>query len=234
MVWNKARPTDQERIHDLGSAIRPNWKAIEEASDNDTDAQKLKLWAVNLIDRSDATVTGATTPTRIEDTGQIYCRNDGTENELFFQDSQNPSLKIQMSQSGKLGATTQVVGASNLQFDVNSTLQVNYGINQMIIASCTVSATGTLVGTSTNIASVARTSNPGVYEVRILADVLLNANYRIMSQCFNLTSDSKRTTTITTKPTPVVSTNTIVQVVITGTSNTKHNEQFDFIVIGGR
>jgi hypothetical protein len=84
MVWDNSRPTTSEKIRNLSAAITPNWVAIEEASDGDAAGDKLKLWAVNLVDR--ATIGGPNTPAAITSAGQLYGLNDTVSGkvELFY------------------------------------------------------------------------------------------------------------------------------------------------------
>lgn len=53
MPFDQQDPSDSEKIRDLGAVIRPNWKAIEEGSDGEAQADKLKLWSVNFFSRDD-------------------------------------------------------------------------------------------------------------------------------------------------------------------------------------
>jgi len=99
MAWNNALPGNAEKIRLLGEVIRPNWIAIEE-NDTAVAATSLNQWVVHLIDR--ATIGGANTPARIDDVGMLYCRNDGTNNELYFQDSKDPANEVQLTRSDKV------------------------------------------------------------------------------------------------------------------------------------
>ena len=240
MVWNKEKPSDQERIHDIGSVIRPNWKAIEQASDSDTDAQKLKLWAVNLVDRSQPVVTGPASPSKIGDNaaannaeaGQVYCHNDGTFNELFFIGYDVTANEIQLTKDNRIGTSAQGVNASNLMFD-STTPVMTYGINQMISATGTFSSLGVLVQGVNMGKNAAPHPDTGEYRVDVLADVLLNVNYKIIATVLAASGATLRNIHVLSKPAPVPGTKTAIRLKIRG-SSASHNQQFDIIIVGGR
>lgn len=139
MVWDQTKPRNTEKIRDLGNVIRPNWKAIEE-NDTAVKATSLNQWVIHLIDRS--TIGGANTPARVDDVGMIYCKNDGAENELFFQDSQDPANEIQLSQDGSMGSLSTSVKMDDFSFDTDLT----YNENNIITAYAITSAAGAPIG----------------------------------------------------------------------------------------
>lgn len=101
MAWNKNEPQNATKIRNYPTVISNNWTAIEE-NDTGVVSTSLNQWAVHLIDRS--TIGGANTPTRLDNVGQIYCRDDGTANELFFLDSENPANEVQLTRSSAVNA----------------------------------------------------------------------------------------------------------------------------------
>ncbi len=137
MAWDQTKPSNTEKIRDLGSVIRDNWKAIEE-NDTAVAASSLNQWVIHLIDR--ATIAGANTPARIDAIGMIYCRNDGSQNELYFQDSENPANEIQMTEDGSMGSHSTSVKMDDLSFDTDLT----YNENNVITAYAITTSGGAL------------------------------------------------------------------------------------------
>lgn len=113
MAWDKTKPANTEKIRNLGSVIRDNWQAIEE-NDTGVSSTSLNQWVIHLIDRS--TIGGSNTPARIDNIGMLYCRNDGSNNELYFQDSQSTANEIQMTENGKIGAAGTQIVAQDISF----------------------------------------------------------------------------------------------------------------------
>jgi hypothetical protein len=76
MPFNKANPSDTSKIRNLGINIRPNWKAIEEGSQDDANPNKLKYWAVNLFSRDDIPdAPGADAP-QVDDGLAVFAKTD--------------------------------------------------------------------------------------------------------------------------------------------------------------
>lgn len=239
MVWDRTRPTNTERIQNLGNVIRPNWTAIEEASNADADEDKLKIWAVNLVDRSQPVVTGPSTPARIGDNvgnnaeaGIIYCRNDDDNNELFFLDSQDPANEVQLTRDDRIGRVNQGVNASNLWFDEDSTKQVSYGQSQMIIAFGNFNSDGSITANQLNMTGNAKAGN--TYTVSVDPDVLTSANYLVMLTSASPDNKSERVINWITKPAPSVGVKTDITLAIVSGSGSSRSAPFDVIIIGGR
>lgn len=69
MAWDKSKPTNSEKIRELGEVIRPNWDAIETADST------FKPQALNLDDRTALGI--ANDPTALADTAILYSKQDG-------------------------------------------------------------------------------------------------------------------------------------------------------------
>lgn len=195
MTWNQLKPSDSEKIRDLGTVIRANNKAIEE---NDTGvlADSLNQWAIHLVDRS-TTTTPNVTPVSISTVGMLYCRTIGAENELFFQDSQGIPAEIQLTTTGKIGAQTTSYEAEDISYDGTITFNENNYVTAY--GYITGSASPTLAYSS-GIASVSYAGSAGLYELTFAANRVNNANYVVIStpiQGANVMSipNSPRTTT---------------------------------------
>jgi len=72
MAWNKAKPTNSEKIRELGEVIRPNWDAIESADSS------FKPEALNLADRTALGI--ANNPTALADSVIMYSKQDASGN----------------------------------------------------------------------------------------------------------------------------------------------------------
>ena len=108
MAWDKSLPSNTTKIRNYPTVLTANWQAIEE-NDTGVVATSLNQWAIHLIDRS--TIGGSNTPSRLDDINQIYSRNDGSTNQLFMLDSENPANEIQLTRS-----TEVTVGANGQTF----------------------------------------------------------------------------------------------------------------------
>ena len=106
MAWDKTLPSNSTKIRNYPTVLTANWQAIEE-NDTAVVATSINQWAIHLIDRS--TIGGSNTPARLDDINQLYTRSDGTTNQLFMLDSENPANDIQMTRS------TEVTDAANGQ-----------------------------------------------------------------------------------------------------------------------
>lgn len=92
MPFNAANPADSERIRRLGTVIRPNWVAIEEGSNGDTDnsnpslSQKLKLWSVNYFSRDDIPSAPGNDAPNVDNAIVMYSKTDSDTDqpEAFF------------------------------------------------------------------------------------------------------------------------------------------------------
>jgi len=108
MAWDKTLPTNSTKIRNYPTVLTANWQAIEE-NDSGVVGTSLNQWAIHLIDRS--TIGGSNTPSRLDDVNQLYTRNDGSTNQLFMLDSENPANEIQLTRS-----TEVTVGANGQTF----------------------------------------------------------------------------------------------------------------------
>jgi hypothetical protein len=239
MVWNKDKPSDQEKIHDLGSVIRPNWKAIEQASDSDTDAQKLKLWAVNLVDRSQPVVTGPVVPNKIGDNaaannaeaGQVYCHNDGTFNELFFigSDVTTPATEIQLTQDNKLGSKTTQAVVTDVTFGTDTLLNNQ---NAMCTAWSYVVVVGSAINVQTNYGMSWTRTSTGVYKATFTVNQVTNANYAVIGTAVAPAGDTALNVSLDGSKTRDTTTFSID--IRRSESNSTRDRSFMVAVFGGR
>lgn len=76
MVWDVSQPTDTTKIRNLGTVIRPNWQAIQEADST------FKPYALNLDNRTPLAVPND--PAAIADSYILYCKDDAAGDPQLF------------------------------------------------------------------------------------------------------------------------------------------------------
>lgn len=186
MTWDPSRPANDVEISALGqTTFRPFWDAIETASD--AASTKLRMWGVNLIDRS--TIGGNNTPNRIDNTGIIYCRNDGTNNELFFLDSQNPANEIQLTANGNIGSTNTNVTMNGLTFDGTSPFVIRWALYTF-----SAGTTWNLTAGSPEFAATASSDGAGKPTLTFtMTTAMANVNYAVIAQPNTLTGGNNGT-----------------------------------------
>ncbi len=87
MAWDVAEPQDTTKIRSLGTVIRPNWTAIEQAEST------FKPIALNFANRTPD--PAANDPTAIADTYIMYCKDDtGGDPELFGIDASSNIIQF--------------------------------------------------------------------------------------------------------------------------------------------
>lgn len=215
MTFSTAKPADTQKIRLGPQDIRDNFTAIVNGDSSFTPA------TINLDKQGSA-------PTALSDVGIVFASEigSGSYTELYFK-NENDSL-VQLTQDDTLGSETTDIYAQSIRLDTDSSA-VTFGVNNMIVASATVASDGTLTN-GLNVASSSKTAT-GRYTVNVTADVLLNANYRVIATC----NTDGRQINVETKPTPVGATVTAVTLATRLSSTGNYGDSgFDIIVIGGR
>ena len=103
MAFDKSKPTNSEKIRELGEVIRPNWDAIETADET------FKPQGLNFDDRTALGI--ADDPTAIADAVITYCKQDTSGDPQLY--AINPSSVISQltgSFSAAASGTTTVQG----------------------------------------------------------------------------------------------------------------------------
>jgi len=101
-AWDKSKPTNSEKIRELGEVIRPNWDAIESADST------FKPEALNLADRTPLGV--ANDPTVLASTVITYSKQDGAGAPQLY--AIDPSSNVIQLTAG--APTAAASGSSNL------------------------------------------------------------------------------------------------------------------------
>lgn len=96
MAWDASKPSDSEKIRNLGIVIRANWDAIEESEDT------FAPWAIKLTNRTDVGAA-SNNPATLASATQLFCKDDsGAVAELFLRDAAG-TVK-QLTKGGKWGS----------------------------------------------------------------------------------------------------------------------------------
>lgn len=82
MSWNTANPADNSSLRLLGQLIRPNWEALE-TGNVPFDALKLQEQAGN--------------PTREDNFGFLFTKEDDSQTQLYYMDDENPATVVQLT-----------------------------------------------------------------------------------------------------------------------------------------
>ena len=116
MAWDIAEPQDTTKIRDLGTVIRPNWVAIDQADST------FKPLAFNFANRTPD--PAANNPTAIADAYILYCKDDGAGNPELFGIDEN-SVISQFTATGSTMAQdgyTVIAPAAYLQWGRSTTV----------------------------------------------------------------------------------------------------------------
>lgn len=164
MAFDKTQPTDTTKIRNLGTVIRPNWVAIEEADST------FQPYAINLTDRDAAALSS--NPTAIATAYITYCKQDASGDPEFF--GIDPSSNVvQLTDAGFVGGPSQKLKTSGIRF---GTATVDYARNNVISSWIKWTESGGILTTqASSRMSVARISE-GLYQFT-LSDTRANANY---------------------------------------------------------
>lgn len=173
MAWNKDNPVPTEKARLYSDVITANNTAIEQ-NEVTVLAESLNQWVVHLVDRN--TIGGLNTPDRIDTIGMLYCRDDTHFNELFFQDSQTPSKKIQLTSDGHIGYLTTKYKADTITFDGTRT----FDEENVVVAWGFVNAAGTMDYGTTGVTSV-RGAGTGLVTISFPAGMFTDAKYSIVA-----------------------------------------------------
>lgn len=216
MTWDPSLPANNSLVRLSPGYIRTNWNAIQEG---EVPYKKLQL------------SKQVANPTRANDIGWLYVKQINSQEELFYQDDRNPALVTQITKNNRIGTPTQGVNASNFIMDSTG---FTYGINQMIVATGSFNSSGALVS-GVNMVAVSHTGT-GRYTVAINADVVLNANYKVLVSCLNdgSFSDSERVINIVTKGAVSAGNPVNIQLGIRSGGGTANDQAFEVIIVGGR
>lgn len=103
MAWDKSLPSNSTKIRNYPTVLGANFAAIEEGGDT------LQFWKSNYIERDAIPSAPPATPTRIDNTLQLYSRQVDSQRQLFLLDAESPANDIQLTR------TTEVTVAASGQ-----------------------------------------------------------------------------------------------------------------------
>jgi len=233
MVWDASKPDTSTTLRAFPGIQTANNDAIEEASDNDSDDQKLKLWAVNLKNRTELAPTPAD-PTVIAGASpsiQLYSKEIVADKpELFIKDIDDNV--IQLSSDGYMGSTSTAVKASSVTFYTASPGALSYTDGQFIVAYAVVNGSNATVSSARNMSNGVK-GGTGSYTLSVDADVLLNSNYIVMGTCVDAGASAGRVVQIGALPAPVAGNPTLIPIVVRKNDGPT-NSSFHIMICGGR
>ncbi len=220
MVWDKNLPANSTKLRLSPAIFQANWDAIETGGVPYDTLQLSKQVAA---------------PARQNNTGWIYGRDPGSGiTELYYEDDQNPSVNIQLTSSGTMGASTTVGTFSSLAIGDTSTIADK---NTVVIAWGKFNSSGALVYGKNMTAAAVPHPYLGTFDVNVDADFLINASYAVFGNVFHTGSDSSSVRALEpmSMPLPVVATPTTIRVRIRSASGLTNTLDYFFIqVIGGQ
>ena len=227
MVWEIEQPEDITEIKNLGVAMRPNWKAIEEAESS------LRFYAINLRDRIDPLPLD---PSAISspDAITLFCKQDDDAHQEFYLLYQNGTF-IKLTEEGTVGSHSSTLRGQSLKLDT-LTPSLLFNSSYMIDAHGSFDTLGAPIGTNLNITCLR--NGPGDYTLSIVADVLMNDNYRVILTA-NKTGGDLTVGQVTSKASVVAGVPTDITIetktLITGVfGNVLQDCSFDVMIVGGR
>jgi len=154
MAWDKTLPNNTTKIRNYPTVLTANFAAVEEGQDS------LQQWKANFIERNAIPSAPAVTPTRIDDTMQVFSKqNADGETDLYVLDDRSPANTIELTENGRLGGRTTNLSLNQFTFDSGTT---NYDENNIINCHGKFNSSG--VATYMFGATVARIST-GRYRV---------------------------------------------------------------------
>lgn len=221
MAWNSSKPTNTEKIRDLGTVIRPNWVSLEQGEDanamvNSNAGAFVQQYSLALIERDGRAANDD--PATESETLFAYCKQDsGGVAEAHLKDPAGNIL--QLSSGGKIGSTAMEYEAESISFDGTNT----YNENSVVTAWGSFAANGAALVTNNGLTCTVDGAN--VYTVSFVTP-LSTLNYSVF-------------VTLQTNPIrnfPQVSTPTVNDFEVRFLSTSSNNQRFPFyvMVVGGR
>ena len=133
MAFDKTQPTNQTKLRNVGTVIRPNWVAIEEADES------FKPYAINFTNRNP--LAASNDPSAIDDSYILYSKqSEEGEPELYGIDQEGNV--VQITDQGSLGGPETAIRAVKIQF---SDSDVEYDRNSLTHTYGRFNAAGTLL-----------------------------------------------------------------------------------------
>lgn len=170
MAWDKSLPRNSTKLRNYPTVLNANFSAVEEGADS------LQIWKANFIERNAIPSAPPVTPARIDDTMQIFSKQNPTDGEtdLFVLDDRASANTIQLTENGYLGGLTQAVAMDSFTFDGTRT----FNENNIVSAYGFVTSGGSL-SYGSGVASVTH-GGTGLYTLNWAAGRFSNTNYAVV------------------------------------------------------
>jgi len=154
MSFDVTQPTDTTKIRNLGTVIRPNWAAIEQADSS------FEPYAINYLDRTAAAIVPVT-PANIATSYIQFCKQDVSGNTEMFVEDVSGNV-TQMTQ----GTPTNSQNGSTFLPGVAATGCILFAWNRQSVANggmVTVSALTTIYNVTVTIEDASGAPTERVY-----------------------------------------------------------------------
>jgi len=227
MAFDKTLPANNTKIRQYPTVLTANFAGVEEGVDS------LQQWKINLIERNAIPSAPPVDPARIDNTMQLYSKqNADGETDLYVIDDRSTANVVQLTENGRIGGAAQDFTIDEFYFVDNDT---KYDAGNIVKARGSFNSSGVLTNGSNMSTSGTPNPSTGVFNVDVDADVLENgSSYQVFCTCVTGISTNARTINIVSKATPATGVATTIQVqVYRRDGNTKINQAFEIMVIGG-
>jgi len=216
MAWDKTLPNNTTKIRNYPTVLTANFAAIEEGQD------ALQMWKANFIERNAIPSAPAVTPTRIDDTMQVFSKqNADGETDLYVLDDRATANTIELTENGRLGGRAQDIVLNEAYYGTDTLARGVWGVPTVVGS---INAAGAVEAWSQGIASTSVVSS--FRRVTFSASRFNNTNYVVVVT--PTTGGNPRSAMWTNKQT------TSVDIRIVNQNGTNALVAFDIVIFGGR
>lgn len=219
MDFDKTLPNNTTKIRNYPSVLTANFSSIEEGDDS------LQHWKSNFIERNAIPSAPPVDPTRIDDTMQIFSKqNADGETDLFVIDDRATANIIEITENGKIGGQSTQAVVQDISFGTETT---DYSSTHLVGYWATINSAGAIVDQSGGLTAI-KNAGTGKYTVSFTT-AQSSANYGVHLTVEN--ANSGENAHIANYHTKAVGS---VQVSLRNGNNTSVDKGFTITVYGGR
>jgi len=216
MAFDKTLPNNTTKIRNYPTVLTANFAGLEEGQDS------LQIWKANFIERNAIPSAPAVDPSRIDDTMQIYSKqNADGETDLYVLDDRSPANVIELTENGRIGGQAQDFVLNEAYYGTDTLARGVWGVPTVVGS---IDASGNVEAWSEGIASTSVVSSRR--RLTFTANRFNNANYVVL-----VTPTTGGNTRIATW---INKTTTTLDIRITNQNNTDALVAFDIVIFGGR
>lgn len=216
MAFDKTLPNNTTKIRNYPTVLTANFAGLEEGQDS------LQIWKANFIERNAIPSAPAVDPSRIDDTMQIYSKqNADGETDLYVLDDRSPANVIELTENGRIGGRSQDFVLNEAYYGTDTLARGVWGVPTVVGS---IDGSGNVEAWSEGIASTSVVSSRR--RLTFTANRFNNANYVVLVT--PTSGGNTRIATWTNKTT------TTLDIRITNQNNTDALVAFDIVIFGGR